>query len=274
MRPLLPLLVCTLVASAAETEPTKLAVADAYPLDPGTIQVDVGLSAARATRAFDADGRAAKRGSTASTHTLDLGLDYGLLPSLEIGTHIALVRTAESDGDPDSGRGLSDWDVGAKWQAWSHEDGDLAVAVGALPTVAIPLGRGQDADSQLPTASRAWSAGGVACVCGNWDRLSFNADAGYVAFLGTADERDGSRGQWVADAAVGWLVCEHFQPEVDVSYGRDRPEEGQAAWATTVTIGAQFPFDGGRLMAGLSKVVDGVLVDQEVSANVMLQYEL
>ena len=270
----LALLSLSLALAASDVEPTKLATADVSPLDPGTIQLSVGLSSSRATAAFDQQGDTSNRGGTLRNREVDFGFDIGAGHDVELNFALGWLRTDDAAADPDFGRGPVDASVGAKWAIHTWENGDDAIGVGILPAVTIPLGRNQDPASQIPTASRTWTAGGVACTSGNFGSLSFNADAGYTHALGSEDEREGFRGAYVADVALGVVVQPWLQPEVNVSWSHDRVDEGPAAWSVIVTAGVECPFDWGRLSGGVARVVDGALVDQETSVQLGLAYYL
>jgi hypothetical protein len=252
------LLHLTLITCAAvETEPAKLATADAAPVDPGAIEVAAGWSYTTASRTLDADGNRRDRGGRATEHAIGIGLTAGIVEGLDAGVGLGWAAVTDAAADPDDGSGPTDIELGAKWAFWQGE----AAAVAVLPGATLPLGRDQDPADGIPTASRFATIGGVLAASGTVEGCSWNCDAGYVHACGSHDDRAGYRGTWVADVAVGYVVAEGVQPEVDLSWARDRVAEGEAPWSLTATAGVQVALPIGRLGAGAQQVVAGALVD-------------
>jgi hypothetical protein len=254
----LPLLATTIMLAAVEVEPAKIATADAAPLDPGVWELAVGASHTRAWRAYDADGGAGDRGGRLSECGASLGLTRGLVEGLDAGISLGWTRIDDRAGDPDHGTGPTDLELGAKWAFLTGDAGALAL----LPVVTAPLGRGQDHEDRIATAGRSWTAGAMLAASGALGHLAWNADAGYVHTLGSADSREGYVGGWAADAALGVQVSEALQPAVELSWARDRVEDGDAPWTLVLTGGLQCGLPCGRLGLGVQRTVAGALADE------------
>lgn len=262
-----PAILSTLVLglSALEVEAAKLATADASPLDPGTYEVALGASWTRAGTSFDGDGHGYGRGGDLTELGGSVGLTVGLIDGLDAGVGIGWTRIEDDAADPSSGSGPTDLELGAKWRFWACEDDDAAWALALLPAVTVPLGRGQDPDADIPTASRCWTVGLALAGSGNIGALAVNADIGYTRALGGDGDREGYAGTLAADAAVGWQIADGVQPEIDVSWARDHVDEGTSPWALALTAGVQLGLPIGRLGLGVQRTVAGVEVDRSTS---------
>ena len=274
IRPTL-LLTAAALAAALDVEPAKLATADAAPLDPGVIELALGGSWTVADTALDANGHPQDRGGKHTERGLGFGVTYGLVDGLDAGMGIGCLWGEDTASDPAQCSGVTDLGFGAKWRCWQREDGDSAWAVAVLPGITAPLGRGQDAEDEIPTASRFWTAGLTLAGSGNIGIVALNADVGYAHAYGDADDRAGYLGTLAANTAIGVQLSEWIQPEIDLSWTRDRVEEGDAPWSLVVTVGAQFALPFGRLGLGAQRVVDGADVDETTSfiADLAISFE-
>lgn len=274
IRPVL-LLTGVVLAAAVDTEPAKLATADAAPLDPGAMELACGASWSIADRVLDAEGCLHDRGGRLTERGFGLGISYGLIKGLDAGIGLGWTWVRDTASDPDAGAGLTDLELGAKWRFWQTEGGDNAWALALLPGVTVPLGRGQDPATGIPTASRFWTAGLTLAGSGNLGIVALNADAGYAHAYGNEERRGGYVGTLAANAAIGVQVSECLQPEIDLSLVRDRVEEGDAPWALAVTVGAQLALPFGRLGFGAQRVVDGADADEVTAfiADLAISFE-
>lgn len=274
IRPVL-LLTAVALAAAVEVEPAKLATADAAPLDPGATELAFGASWATADRVLDAEGRSQDRGGKLSERGFSLGVTYGLVDGLDAGIGLGWTQVSDTASDPDTGSGLTDLELGAKWRFWQTEGGDNAWALALLPGITAPLGRGQDPETDISTASRFWTAGLTLAGSGNLGIIALNADVGYTHAYGNEESREGYVGTLAANAAIGVQISEFIQPEIDLSWARDRVEEGDAPWSLAVTAGAQFALPFGRLGLGVQRVIDGADADETTSflADLAISFE-
>jgi hypothetical protein len=250
------------LVAAVEVEPAKLATADAAPLDPGTWELALGAAWTMADRVRDAEGTSQDRGGALTEAGLGVGLTYGLVEGLDVGLGLGWTAIDDQAGDPDDGSGPTDLELGAKWRFWQRADGENAWAAALLPAITVPLGRGQDPTTEVPTASRFWTAGLAGAVSGNLGIIAVNADLGYTHALGSDDTREGYVGTLAANAAIGVQITDSIQPELELNWTRDRVEEGDAPWALAVTAGVQIGLDVGRLGIGMQRVVDGASVEE------------
>lgn len=261
IRPVL-LLTAAAITAAMEVEPAKLATADAAPLDPGAIEVALGATWTVAGRALDADGRSQERAGELIEAGAGVGITYGLVEGVDAGIGLGWTRVSDEAGDPDDGAGLTDLELALKWRVWQGAGGDGVWAWALLPAVTVPMGHGQDHDTEIPTASRCWTASLALAASGNVGGLALNADLGYAQALGSEGDREGYLGTYAADAAIGFQLSEAVQPEIDLSWTCDRVEEGGMPWLVAVTAGVQLGLPIGRLGLGLQRVVDGAGVDE------------
>lgn len=253
------------IAAAVDVEPAKLATADAMPLDPGAMEVALGLGWSRAASVYDQHGDAQDRGGDLTRRGLTMGFNAGLYKDLDAGVSIGWSRIRDDAADPSSGSGPTDLGLGAKWRIWQRDTGESSWATALLPSVAVPMGRGQDAGDDIPTASRFWTAGLAAACSGHIGRLALNADVGFVCACGSDEDRAGYRGNTTADVAVGYQMTATIQPELDLSWSRDRVEEGTAPRSLTLTAGAEIGLAHGRLGLGVQRVIDGVQTDRSTT---------
>ena len=260
------LLILAASAAAVEVEPAKFATADAAPLDPGAWELALGSSWTKADRAFDAAGTSQERGGTLSERGFEVGVTYGIAEGFDAAIGLGWAGIEDEAGDPDSGSGPTDLELGAKWRFWQREDGENAWAAALLPAITVPLGEGQDAAEEIPTASRFWTVGLTLAASGNLGIIALNADVGYTHAYGSEDDREGYVGTLAADVALGVQVTESIQPEIELNWSRDRVEEGDAPWALAVTAGIQIGLEIGRLGLGVQRVVDGADADETTSA--------
>jgi hypothetical protein len=249
------------LAAAVEVEPAKLATADAAPLDPGTWELALGASWTVADRLRDATGASQDRGGSMDERGLTMGLTYGIIDNLDAGVGVGWSRIEDTASTPDAGSGPTDVECGAKWRLWQTDNGESAWAIALLPGFTAPLGRGQDAETEIPTASRFWTAQLALAGSGNLGIISLNADTGYAHACGSESSREGYIGTLAASVAIGVMVTESIQPEVNLSWAKDRVEEGDAPWAVLVTVGTQIGLPFGRLGLGVQRVIDGAAVD-------------
>lgn len=269
------LLVLAACVAAVDVEPAKLATADAAPLDPGATELAFGASWTIADRVLDAEGRSQDRGGRLTERGLGLGITRGLVDGLDAGIGLGWTRVDDTASDPDTGSGLSDLELGAKWCFWQTAGGDDAWALALLPGITAPLGRGQDPATEIPTASRFWTAGLTLAGSGNLGIIAVNADVGYTHALGSDESREGLVGTVAANAAIGVQIDGSFQPEIDLSWARDRVEEGDAPWSLAMTAGVQIALPFGRLGLGVQRVIDGAEVDEATAflADLAISFE-
>lgn len=251
------LLTAAALAAALDVEPAKLATADAAPLDPGAVELALGAVRSTADLAYDADGAREDRDGTTIGVDIGVGVTVGLVEDLDAGISVGWSRLRDAAADPDHGNGPTDAELGVKWRFWSVDADDQAWAFALLPSATVPLGRGQDAEAEIPTATRFWTTGLMLAGSGSIGRLALNADAGWSRAFGSEDDCEGYRGSVVADVALGLQVADGVQPEIDLSWARDQVDEGPAPWSLTVTAGAQFGLPCGRLGLGVQRVIDG-----------------
>jgi hypothetical protein len=248
----------------ADIEPAKVATADAAPLDPGACELALSTSWTTADRNRDAEGASQDRGGKLTERSVGVGVTYGIVEDFDASIGLGWAAIDDKASNPASGVGATDLELGGKWRFW-RIDGENAWATALLPVVTAPMGRGQDATKEIPTASRFWTAGLTLVASGNLGIIAVNADLGYAHAFGSADSRDGYAGTMVADAALGVQITDIIQPEIELNWSRDRVENGRAPWVLAVTAGTQIGLEFGRLGIGMQRVVAGANTDETTS---------
>jgi len=247
MRPILLLLPA--LAVAVEVEAAKLATPDAMPLDPGSVELALGLSWARSRDVYDDAGDRQDRGGTLAERTFEAGATLGIREGLDAGITLGWAHIRDDAADPDSGTGPTDITLGAKWQFFANE----TAAVALLPELSIPVGDGRPED-EISTGSEEWGIGLTVAATVAIERLALGAAIGRGWILDDGDER----GAWAIDIAAGWQLSEAIQPEIELHHARD-VDTGDAPEArqTSVTLGMQLSGSAGRLGLGIDRVIAG-----------------
>jgi len=259
--PAILILAAGAVWSADQPELAKVATEDAGTVDPGALELAVGIDHAWTSKFWDADGISADRGGRARQTGLGVGLKYGVVESLDIGVGMGWSRitdqAAAEAGEPDSGSGLADVDLGLKWRFFQGEDDRLACALtaGAI----APMGRGT-AEDVMPVASEDWALRGGLVATGWIDRLAWSTAIEFVRPLGEA--ADETRYEFAWDAAVGWQVAPWLQPEIELHYQSAKAVEGDDSSVWSGTVGLLAPLESGRIAVGWTRDLAGHSADQ------------
>jgi len=253
--------------SADQPELAKVATEDAGTVDPGAFELAVGIDHAWASKGWDAEGTSTDRGGRARQTDLGVGLKYGVVESLDIGVGVGWSRitdqAAAEAGEPDSGSGLADVDLGLKWRFFQGEDDRLASALTA--GVIAPMGRGT-AEDAIPVAGEDWALRGGLVATGWIDRLAWSTAVEIVRPLGEAAEE--TRYEFAWDAAVGWQVTPWLQPELELHHARADAIEGDDAYVWSFTAGVLIPLESSRIAGGWTRDIAGTASDQSDAISV------
>lgn len=251
---------------AVEVEAAKLATPDAMPIDPGAYEVGVGLDWSRSTSYFDGEAKLNDRDGTAIGRQVSLSFAAGIVEHVDAAIALGYARLTDGSADPDSGSGLTDVTVGARWQFLKNEH--LALAV--IPELSIPVGDGNP-DEEISTGSHLWGASMTVAATASIDQLALGAALSRGWVVGRDQDRGDERGSFGADLAVGWQLTEVIQPEVELHYVRDiQAEDILDPYVVTVTVGVLASTAYGRFGVGVDQAIDGKNTDR--TTTVTLQW--
>jgi hypothetical protein len=264
------LLTTAALAVGVDVEPAKLMTADAAPLEPGAIELAIGVIGTTADANRDGAGERHDRGGTYRERSSSIGVTYGLVEGLDVGLGAGWSWITDDASEPRSGSGAMDIEFGAKWRFWHSSSDDASWALAVLPGIGAPMGRDQREEVEIATASRCWSAALAIAGSGHMGIMAFNADAGGSRNFGDEAERGGCYETMAVNTAIGVQISEDMQPEIEMSWNRDHMDQGPDPWSMTLTAGLQIALPCGRLGLGLQRVVAGADVDVTTSCIVDL----
>jgi hypothetical protein len=265
------LLLALLPAMALAADPPELAKAateDAGTVEAGDWEFAAGAATTWSDRGWDAEGTSADRGGTARGNSVELGLKYGLIDNLDVGVAVGWAResdqAAAEAGDPESGSGLTDIDMGLKWRFLAQDEDRFSMALTA--GAAAPMGRGIH-ENEIAVASEDWSLRGGVVATGWVDRIAYSTALELVRPLGEA--ADETRYELAWDAAVGIQVLPWLQPEIELHYQTAKAVEGDDTSVWSGTIGLLAPLESCRLAVAWTRGLAGRSADQgdEIAAS-------
>lgn len=254
-------LVPAMAMAADVPELAKAATEDAGTVDAQGWELSVGAATTWSDRVWDDTGTSADRGGTSRENGLELGLKYGVVENLDVGIAVgwsSVSDKAVADDEPDSGSGLTDLDLGAKWRFLTTEDDHFAMAVtaGAI----APMGRGTDEEKKIPVASEDWSLRGGVVATGWIEQFAYSTALELVRPLGEA--ADETRYEIAWDAALGVQVLPWLQPEIELHYQTAKAVEGDDASVWSGTIGLLASLESGRIAVAWTSDLAGQSADQ------------
>ncbi len=242
--------------SALAPEHGKAAVADASPVDPGAVEVEIGYAPVWNTR-----GRTFGFDDAASAHTHGFGaaLTYGVLPDLDVrvGAGFAQIHDAayqrEDGSAPHRGLGLTDGSVGARWRFLNLPEQALELAV--TGDVVVPIGLSGTSD-HVGLSQEFWSARGALVATKDFGAITTNAELAFAAPV--SGGAGGLQSITQASAAVGYQLTPSLQPELELSYGYSAMAGAPDSQVLAVTAGVVSPFGAGhRVITGIQYAVWG-----------------
>lgn len=259
-------LVCTLttlvaLGAAEPPELAKFATEDAGTVDPGAWEASLGVGHVWSTRAWDDAGTSADRGGRTTETAACLGLKFGLVDHLDIGVGLSWISVqddaAEDAGDPDSGSGIGDIELGLKYRFYQGEGDHLSAAfvAGAI----APMGRGTSED-RIAVASKYWSVQGGLVLTGWVDLLAWSTAINVLRPLGSGTDETRYELGW--DAAIGYQVADWIQPEVEVHHVSSDAVDADDAQNWSLTVGVLIPLEIGRFAGGWTRDLAGSNADQ------------
>ena len=137
---------------ANDAESAKLITEDAFPVDPGSTELEFGYHYATADTLFNNDGQVFARGDLSGQIILakaTRGIKSGLDASIEFGW-----RDLIEDEDGELGDGIGNVTVSAKWLFSHHDQKGLALAW--LPGFTAPFA-GDAVNERIAPGQNYWS---------------------------------------------------------------------------------------------------------------------
>jgi hypothetical protein len=253
----------------------KINTSDPSPVDPGHFELEFFYTYTHATRAFENDRGARKRGSL-TEHAPSVALTIGAIKDLDVNVSFGYVccHDAEHDHDetddisgPHDGDGPSDTAVGMRYRFLQNER--LSLEFAYLGGVTIPTGT-HASHGHVPTGQEFWSWDQAIVVTKDWGTWTANAELGYSLPFG--DERGASRGTLTANVAAGYQVLRWLQPEAELNYSNGFSSRGPGSDALAATAGLVMPLSGRlRVNAGVQHVLTGRNADRSTTFTVAVK---
>jgi len=240
-------------AAAPAPEHGKAATADASPVDPGVLEVELGYAPVWNEHGGVAGFHLAEN---AFAHGFGGTLTYGVVAGLDVnlstGFGTVYDRTARlaDPAAPVDGAGATDIGVGARFRFLQLPEHALELAVTADATIPTGTSAGPH---RLGLSQEFWSARGALVATKDWGAFTANGEVAWATpFSGDAG---GLRSVAQVNAAVGWQVTSWLQPELELNY---QAAIGPGSQVLTATAGVVAPFGAGnRVVAAVQHAVWG-----------------
>ncbi|HET9594454.1 MAG TPA: transporter [Anaeromyxobacteraceae bacterium] len=220
----------------------KASTCDATPVEPGSVEVEVGYAPTWDDRA----AAGAAGGEAASTHGFTAALTYGALPDVDLRVSAGFASAHDparggADGSgPTRAAGVTDAHLGARWRFLHRPGAALEVAVAA--EVVVPVGARSSATA-IGLTQDHWSARAALVATKDLGPLTASAEIALGApFAGDAH---GLRSTAQANCAAGWQLAPWLQPELELNYGLGHALGGDAH-VLAATAGVVAPFGAGQ----------------------------
>lgn len=234
-------------------ETAKLFTEDAPPVDPGRTEIEFDYAYFGARQAVNGAGQIRRRGRF-SENDFVLRAKHGLVEDLDIAAVVGFTRFVDPDLPTESRApgGLSELSFGAKWRFFAPEKWDFAVSY--IPGFSFPIA-GRTAPSFLGPPQDFHSFDHKFAMTKNIGRFTASADIGYAIPIGRVGD---SRGNMIADVAVGYQVLPWLQPEVELNWTHSFLRGGGEPDSLAVTAGVLLPFgDRWRVQVGVQQEIFG-----------------
>lgn len=263
------LLVAPVPAHTADwpAEPAKVLTQDAYPVAPGSVEVQFALGLERAHQAFDDNGRVVER-QASFQHGVAVAAVAGLSERLDLSLGMLWAEIGDDGARDPHGQGLGDVQLQLRWQLLAEQGWALAY----LPRLVAPLGDKYDI-TRLRPGQPYWSLDNG--LVGTWIGGPWSASLeGSIAWpLG--NDRRHFRAALQLNAAAGYQLTRAIQLELELLYAHQRFHGQPGAWLTNMAAGAVVQFRPGlRLDLALLVGLDGRRADRlnTYVANMVMQF--
>jgi hypothetical protein len=211
---------------------SKLIAEDADTLGKGVWQVQFSSSSSHSHGQWDLHGRDAERAHAAEDLT-GIAISFGAMDDLDIGVEFGYGWLRDPEADRSSYRGIGDPSLIAKWRFYGSDRRGLWAAY--TPALTAPLKRDGD-PGESGSGERAWTIDNRICLVSDLARrLTVNLDVGRAADLGGGDALSWSGVS--ANGALGYQITPLLQPEIELSYAREREGGEHDARALAGTLG-------------------------------------
>jgi hypothetical protein len=211
-------------------EPSMVGVEDAFPVEVGRTELELGYLYSTASRAFDDDGDTFSRGDNA-VHAGAFIAKYGFTSFLDAAIGIFGAYSQDDDEPERSITGLGDLFVNAKWRFFGEGDDGLHLAY--QPGLSIPVGKHDD-DKNLSPGLGFWTFDQsliATLIEGRW------VGGISASFFLPFGDRNGARGFASADLGLGYQLTPWLKPELELNYVHDFASGQKDADAVAATLG-------------------------------------
>jgi len=250
-----------------QCEHAKVNTEDATPVDPGTIEVELGYGMVYAGDAFNDERENVDR-ELLREHGCALVLTVGVVENLDIGVEQGYVDLHDEEEFVEDGEGLGDLGVGFKWRFFAEEDDGDALDIAWVGGLVVPWGR-DGAQDRLAVTQDFWSTDQSLVMSQDWDETTVN---GALTVSVPLEDVEGYDATLAADFAMGYHVTQCLQPELEINYAHDF-QTGEDSDSVGITAGLIACLPAGfRIDAGVQQIVAGKNVDESTSVSVALVY--
>ena len=242
-------------SSAASLSPEhgKASTADASPVDPGVLEVELGYAPVWNERGGLAGFHLAEN---AFAHGFSGTLTYGVVAGLDVsvssgfGTVYDRTPRLADPAAPVYGAGATDLGLGARWRFLQLTEQALELAVTADATIPTGASAGPH---RLGLSQEFWSA--RAALVATKDVGAFTANGEVAWATPISGDAGGLRSVAQVNGAVGWQVASWLQPELELNY---QAAIGPGSQVLTAIASVVAPFGAGhRVVAAVQHGVWG-----------------
>jgi hypothetical protein len=251
---------------AASVRHRLINTTDAEVVDPGTIQLSLGLdyTTDNGRKGYTNRWGIARNRPKARVYDWNLTARTGLMEDLDafMTTGWADMRDRSEPYGDDAGRGMDDLTVGVKYVLWRCSE---AMSLAYQPALTIPVGRAPHS-GQLSPGQSHWSVEQTLALTREWEAVSGSVSASHAIPFGEGrhhyaqpflNETRKTRGTSGLDAG---LVYTEFpvQPLVELNYKHEWVSHGNDSDLIATTVGARAELGClGHLLAGVQYPLAG-----------------
>ena len=240
-----------ILALADNVETAKLVTEDAFPVDAGSTEFEIGYQHGTADTLFDYDGELIARGDVEGQFIV-AKVTHGIRERLDASIEVSW-RDVIEDADGELGDGIGNITVNAKWLF--YQDDEKGLAVGWVPGFTAPFA-GDAVNERRAPGQDYWSINNLLVLTYVVGGFNLNVDVGH--FLALGDKRDDQRSEFIGDVALGWQLNTWLQIQAEFNYGHASASRGNGSVNYAATIGALMNVsDSVRIDVGLQEVVVG-----------------
>lgn len=244
------------IALADNVETAKIVTEDAFPVDAGSTEIELGYQYVSSDTFFDDNGNSIDRGDLAGqiiVAKVSHGIKKGLDASIEL-----VWRDVIKDADNLLGDGIGNVTVSAKWLF--YRDNEKGLAAAWVPGVTVPVA-GDAAGERIAPGQDYWSVNNLLVLTYVVGAFNLNVDLGH--FLAVGEDRGDQRNEFIGDIAVGTQLNSWLQLEAELNFGHATVSRGNSSVNRAASIGAIMNInDSMRIDAGMQKILFGSNADK------------